>query len=86
MIFQLRYDDIDLSPYMIPPLTTIISRIVSQQAVDQLIYRMDNPEAKASVLVLTPELIERQSVKNINFLLFTSHRLSYLIIRRQKLR
>ncbi|MEY0415322.1 ribose operon transcriptional repressor RbsR [Providencia rettgeri] len=59
------YDDIDLSPYMIPPLTTIHQPKdkLGQQAVDQLIYRMDNPEAKASVLVLTPELIERQSVK-----------------------
>ncbi|EOE1543994.1 MULTISPECIES: ribose operon transcriptional repressor RbsR [Providencia] len=59
------YDDIDLSPYMIPPLTTIHQPKdkLGQQAVDQLIYRMDNPEAKASILVLTPELIERQSVK-----------------------
>ena len=59
------YDDIDLSPYMIPPLTTIHQPKdkLGQQAVDQLIYRMDNPEANASVLVLTPELIERQSVK-----------------------
>ncbi|APC09767.1 ribose operon transcriptional repressor RbsR [Providencia rettgeri] len=59
------YDDIDLSPYMIPPLTTIHQPKdkLGKQAVDQLIYRMDNPEADASVLVLTPELIERQSVR-----------------------
>lgn len=59
------YDDIDLSPYMIPPLTTIHQPKdkLGKQAVDQLIYRMDNPEADASILVLTPELIERQSVR-----------------------
>ncbi|MEX6225304.1 ribose operon transcriptional repressor RbsR [Providencia hangzhouensis] len=60
------YDDIDLSPYMIPPLTTIHQPKdkLGKQAVDQLIYRMEaNPEADASVLVLTPELIERQSVR-----------------------
>ncbi|MGG4664863.1 ribose operon transcriptional repressor RbsR [Providencia vermicola] len=62
------YDDIDLSSYMIPPLTTIHQPKdeLGQQAVNQLIYRMDNPEAETSVLVLTPELIERQSVKKVN--------------------
>ncbi|MGG4609212.1 ribose operon transcriptional repressor RbsR [Providencia sp. Me31A] len=59
------YDDIDLSPYMIPPLTTIHQPKdqLGQQAVNQLIYRMDNPESDANVLVLTPELIERESVR-----------------------
>lgn len=59
------YDDIDLSPYMIPPLTTIHQPKdkLGQQAVNQLIYRMDNPESDANILVLTPELIERQSVR-----------------------
>ncbi|MDV5227165.1 ribose operon transcriptional repressor RbsR [Providencia rettgeri] len=59
------YDDIDLSPYMIPPLTTIHQPKdeLGKLAVNQLIFRMDNPEASANVLVLTPKLIERQSVK-----------------------
>ncbi len=62
------YDDIDLSSYMIPPLTTIHQPKdeLGQQAVSQLIYRMDNPEAETGVLVLTPELIERQSVKKVS--------------------
>nr|WP_043892768.1 ribose operon transcriptional repressor RbsR [Providencia sneebia] len=59
------YDDIDLSSYMIPPLTTIHQPKdeLGKLAVDQLIFRMDNPEADINVLVLTPKLIERQSVK-----------------------
>lgn len=60
------YDDIDLSPYMIPPLTTIHQPKdeLGKLAVNQLIFRMDNPEASANVLVLTPKLVERQSVKH----------------------
>ncbi|MEQ4622842.1 ribose operon transcriptional repressor RbsR [Providencia vermicola] len=60
------YDDIDLSPYMIPPLTTIHQPKdeLGKLAVDQLIFRMDNPEADANVLVLTPKLVERQSVRS----------------------
>ncbi|BBG60637.1 sugar-binding domain protein [Providencia rustigianii DSM 4541] len=59
------YDDIDLSSYMIPPLTTVHQPKdeLGQQAVNKLIHRMDNPDAEPSVLVLTPKLIERQSVK-----------------------
>lgn len=50
---------------MIPPLTTIHQPKdeLGKLAVDQLIFRMDNPEADANVLVLTPKLVERQSVK-----------------------
>lgn len=59
------YDDIALSSYMIPPLTTVhqLKDELGQQAVNQLIYRMDNPDAEPSILVLTPKLVERQSVR-----------------------
>lgn len=59
------YDDIDLSSYMIPPLTTIHQPKdeLGKLAVNQLIHRMDNPQAEATIIVLTPKLVERQSVK-----------------------
>lgn len=59
------YDDIDLSSYMIPPLTTIHQPKdeLGKLAVNQLIHRMDNPQAEGNVIVLTPKLVERQSVK-----------------------
>ncbi|MQL50442.1 ribose operon transcriptional repressor RbsR [Photorhabdus khanii] len=58
------YDDIDLAPYMIPPLTTIHQPKdeLGKLAVDTLLYRMDNPESDPKLLVLTPTLIERNSV------------------------
>lgn len=58
------YDDIDLAPYMIPPLTTIHQPKdeLGKLAVDTLLYRMDNPESNPKLLVLTPTLIERSSV------------------------
>lgn len=59
------YDDIDLSSYMIPPLTTIHQPKdeLGKLAVKQLIFRMDNPKADTNTLVLMPKLVERQSVK-----------------------
>ncbi|WP_229001717.1 substrate-binding domain-containing protein, partial [Photorhabdus aegyptia] len=58
------YDDIDLAPYMIPPLTTIHQPKdkLGKLAVDTLLYRMNNPESDPKLLVLTPTLIERSSV------------------------
>ncbi|HCT3783045.1 TPA: ribose operon transcriptional repressor RbsR [Proteus mirabilis] len=62
------YDDIDLASYMIPPLTTIHQPKdeLGKLAVSQLLRRMEDIEAQANLLVLTPKLIERGSV--INFI------------------
>lgn len=58
------YDDIDLAPYMIPPLSTIHQPKdeLGKLAISQLLHRMENLDAKANTLVLTPKLIERSSV------------------------
>lgn len=60
------YDDIDLSPYLTPPLTTIHQPKdeLGKLAIDQLLYRMDNPNGKAELLVLTPKLVIRGSVSH----------------------
>ncbi len=59
------YDDISLASYMIPPLTTIhqTKDELGKLAVEQLLHRMDNPDGEPTLTVLTPKLIERQSVK-----------------------
>ncbi|WP_422120920.1 ribose operon transcriptional repressor RbsR [Moellerella wisconsensis] len=59
------YDDIDLASYMIPPLTTIhqTKDELGKLAVEKLLYRLDNPDSESTISVLTPKLIERQSVK-----------------------
>ncbi|OAT25719.1 ribose operon transcriptional repressor RbsR [Proteus myxofaciens] len=58
------YDDIDLAPYMTPPLSTIHQPKdeLGKLAISQLLHRMENLDAKANTLVLTPKLIERSSV------------------------
>ncbi|HDH9217727.1 TPA: ribose operon transcriptional repressor RbsR [Escherichia coli] len=65
-ISVMGYDDIDLASYMIPPLSTIHQPKdeLGKLAVNQLLHRMENIDAKANVLVLTPKLIERGSVIN----------------------
>lgn len=62
------YDDIDLASYMIPPLTTIhqTKDELGKLAVEKLLYRLDNPDSESTISVLTPKLIERQSVKRDN--------------------
>ncbi|MDU4943520.1 MAG: ribose operon transcriptional repressor RbsR [Mixta calida] len=58
------YDDIELARYMTPPLTTIHQPKdeLGELAIDTLIHRLKTPGASQQRLVLTPELIERQSV------------------------
>lgn len=58
------YDDIELARYMSPPLTTIHQPKdeLGELAVDTLLYRLGHPEIEPNVLVLTPELVVRQSV------------------------
>ncbi|MGX8940618.1 ribose operon transcriptional repressor RbsR [Symbiopectobacterium sp. Eva_TO] len=58
------YDDIELARYMSPPLTTIHQPKdeLGELAVDTLLYRLEHPETEPTVLVLTPELVMRESV------------------------
>ena len=61
------YDDIQLAQYMMPPLTTIHQPkdSLGELAVDALLHRLQDPEAEPQVLVLTPELVVRQSVGSL---------------------
>ena len=58
------YDDIQLAQYMMPPLTTIHQPkdSLGELAVDALLHRLQDPQAEPQILVLTPELVVRQSV------------------------
>lgn len=58
------YDDIELARYMSPPLTTIHQPKdeLGELAVDTLLYRLEHPGIEPNVLVLTPELVIRESV------------------------
>lgn len=58
------YDDIELAKYLAPPLSTIHQPkdSLGELAIDALINRLQNPERDAQILVLTPELVERDSV------------------------
>ncbi|MDX5630560.1 MULTISPECIES: ribose operon transcriptional repressor RbsR [unclassified Brenneria] len=59
------YDDIELARFMSPPLTTIHQPKdeLGELAVDALLYRLEHPDTEPNVLMLTPELIVRNSVK-----------------------
>ncbi|MFU2315327.1 ribose operon transcriptional repressor RbsR [Rahnella sp. PCH160] len=61
------YDDIQLAQYMMPPLTTIHQPkdSLGELAVDALLHRLQDPESEPQVLVLTPELVVRQSVGSL---------------------
>lgn len=63
-IAVMGYDDIQLAQYMTPPLTTIHQPKdeLGELAIDTLLHRMKAPDAEAQVLVLTPELVVRDSV------------------------
>ena len=57
------YDDLELSQYTNPPLTTIAQpkREIGRQAVNLLVNRISQKERPTSRLVLPPDLIVRQS-------------------------
>ncbi|WP_165325059.1 ribose operon transcriptional repressor RbsR [Pectobacterium zantedeschiae] len=59
------YDDIELARYMSPPLTTVHQPKdeLGELAIDTLLYRLEHPNTKPNVLVLTPELMVRESVR-----------------------
>lgn len=59
------YDDIEISQYLNPPLTTIHQPKgeLGQLAVETLLHRIKNKDSKPQVLTLSPILIERLSVK-----------------------
>ena len=61
------FDNIYMTEFMIPPLTTYSSPIeqMAKDAVDQLIAQMDGEQKPKSVL-LRGSLIERESVRTIN--------------------
>jgi LacI family transcriptional regulator len=63
-ISVIGYDDIAITPYLTPPLTTIHQPKdeLGKLAIDILLYRMNNPESEPKQFVLTPMLIERDSV------------------------
>ncbi|WP_169050494.1 ribose operon transcriptional repressor RbsR [Brenneria salicis] len=64
-IAVIGYDDIELARYMSPPLTTIHQPKdeLGELAVDTLLYRLEHPDTEPNVLVLTPELMVRESVR-----------------------
>ena len=62
------YDNIDLAGYFSPPLTTIHQpkRRVGKTAFEILLERIKNKEHERQVFEMQPELITRDSVKNLN--------------------
>nr|WP_075183374.1 ribose operon transcriptional repressor RbsR [Pantoea sp. 1.19] len=61
------YDDLELSRYLTPPLTTIHQPKLElgELAIDTLIHRMADPGLSQQTLILTPELMERASVGDV---------------------
>lgn len=59
------YDDIELSQYMNPPLTTIHQpkEELGQLAVETLLYRLKHKDEPPHILTLTPVIVERESVQ-----------------------
>ena len=57
------YDDIEISHYLTPPLTTIHQpkEELGQLAVKTLLKRRQNPKEQLQIISLTPTLVERQS-------------------------
>ncbi|MBD1572980.1 HTH-type transcriptional repressor PurR [Vibrio sp. S17_S38] len=62
------YDNIDLSAYFSPPLTTIHQpkRRVGKTAVEILLERIKDKEHAKQVFEMFPELVERSTVKKLN--------------------
>lgn len=61
------YDDIYISRYTAPPLTTIHQpkMRIAAQAVDTLIERLDTQRQKGKMIIIEPTLIERESVRKV---------------------
>lgn len=66
-ISVIGYDNIMLSQYLTPPLTTIHQpkAELGKLAVETLLQRIKMPDQEYKTLMLTPQLIERQSVKKV---------------------
>ncbi|UJF18595.1 substrate-binding domain-containing protein [Vibrio sp. SS-MA-C1-2] len=62
------YDNIDLSAYFSPPLTTVHQpkRRLGKTAVELLFQRMKDKDHESRVFTMEPELVARQSVKKLN--------------------
>lgn len=61
------YDNIDLAPYFSPPLTTIHQpkRRLGKSAVEILMHRVKDKDHATQVFEMVPELVIRNSVKNL---------------------
>ncbi|WP_318404987.1 HTH-type transcriptional repressor PurR [Photobacterium leiognathi] len=62
------YDNIDLAPYFAPPLTTIHQpkRRLGKTAVEILLDRVKDKNHARQTFEMTPELVARKSVKDLN--------------------
>ena len=62
------FDDIDISQYLTPALTTVAvdKESMGLEACYKLITRLKNPDKKATKSVIPTKLIERNSVRDIN--------------------
>jgi len=67
-ISVIGYDNIDLSGYFSPPLTTIHQpkRRVGKTAFEILLQRIKDKEHEKRVFEMHPEVVERKSVKKLN--------------------
>ncbi len=67
-ISVIGYDNIEISEYFSPPLTTIHQpkRRVGKNAFEILLQRIKNKEHERRVFEMHPEIVERDSVKKIN--------------------
>ncbi|PSV40189.1 HTH-type transcriptional repressor PurR [Photobacterium sp. GB-210] len=62
------YDNIDLAPYFAPPLTTIHQpkRRLGKKAIEILLERVKDKNHERQTFEMTPKLVERKSVKDLN--------------------
>ncbi|MBD1576721.1 MULTISPECIES: substrate-binding domain-containing protein [Vibrio] len=67
-ISVIGYDNIDLSPYFSPPLTTIHQpkRRLGKTAIEILLERIKDKAHAKQVFEMVPEIIERSTVKKLN--------------------
>ncbi|MGE4506306.1 MAG: substrate-binding domain-containing protein, partial [Desulfovibrionaceae bacterium] len=62
------YDDIYLSRYTTPPLTTVHQpkSEIAALAVDALVDRLDSNRTRGGVIRVEPRFVERASVRDLN--------------------